>query len=111
MSITITIQNNREYCHENTLVKHVTEECSCTEGFEGQKVQPDPACPYCRGHGATSEKRYLYDLNIAQGNFAALWRSLGLTLREDLWGHIDGRTLLRVLAVPVERLTRPESQD
>jgi hypothetical protein len=111
MSITITIQNNREYCHENTLVKHVTEACSCTEGFEGQRVEADPACPYCRGHGTTSEKRYPYELNIAQGNFASLWRSLGLVLREDLWGHIDGRTLLRVLAVPVERLTRPESQD
>ncbi len=36
---------------------------------------------------------------------------MGLTLREELWGHIDGRTLLRVLAVPVERLTRQESQE
>jgi hypothetical protein len=64
-------------------------------------VQADPACPYCRGHGSTSENRYPYELNIAQANFASLWPSLGLVLREDLWGHIDGRTLLRVLEVPV----------
>jgi hypothetical protein len=109
MSTTITIRYNREYCTENELVENVLETCNCADELDDQ-AKADPNCPYCYGKGTVSSRKFPFEFNLANGNFVSLWRSLGLTLREDVWGHIDGRTLLRVLEVPVEKLLTPDSQ-
>ena len=109
MSTTITIRYNREYCTENELVENIQETCNCADELDDQS-KADPNCPYCYGKGTVSSRKFPFEFNLANGNFVSLWRSLGLTLREDAWGHIDGRTLLGVLEVPVEKLLTPDSQ-
>lgn len=73
--------------------------------FLGKVSQERGDCPRL-----FSSRKFPFEFNLANGNFASLWRSLGLTLREDVWGHIDGRTLLGVLEVPVEKLLSQDSQ-
>ena len=109
MSITITIRYNREYCTENELVENIQETCNCADELDDQ-TKADPNCHYCYGKGTVSSRKFPFEFNLANGNFVSLWKSLGLTLREDVWGHIDGRTLLGVLEVPVEKLLTPDSQ-
>ncbi len=109
MSITITIRYNREYCYENKLIEDIQESCNCVDEFADQ-AKAEPTCPYCYGKGTVSSRKFPFEFNLANGNFVSLWKSLGLTLRDDIWGHIDGRTLLRVLEVPVEKLLSQDSQ-
>ena len=109
MSITITIRYNREYCYENKLIEDIQESCNCIDEFADQ-AKAEPTCPYCYGQGTVSSRKFPFELNLANGNFVSLWKSLGLTLRDDVWGYIDGRTLLQVLEVPVEKLLSQDSQ-
>ncbi len=97
------------YCTENELVENIQETGNCADELDDQ-TKADPNCPYCYGKGTVNSRRFPYEFTLANGNFASLWRSLGLTLREDVWGHVDGRTLLRVLEVPVEKLLSQDSQ-
>lgn len=95
MSVTITIVDNCEYCDENSLVRTEIEPCLCLH--DGK---PEADCHYCQGSGKWTEKIYPFEMNLANGNFATLWKALGLNkLNDDMWGgSLDGRIILRALA-------------
>jgi hypothetical protein len=87
MSITISIADNEAYCRENNMGTEEDYECICLDCDQ----QPLRSCPHCRGKGTESVTVLPYELNIANGNFAALWASMKLEV--DCCGRIDSRTL------------------
>lgn len=89
MSITITINDNHNYCQEHDLGQTETYECQCVDLGEMDR------CPICSGSGTETFTHYPYDMNIANGNFSMLWNALGLEF--DWCGNIDGRQILDIL--------------
>jgi hypothetical protein len=86
MSITIFPTNNLKFCEENNLIKIHVEDCLCKDA--GCAI---PHCHYCNGTGEWTEQIYPFELNLANGNFSTLWRTLGLEY--DYCGEIDADTL------------------
>jgi len=100
MSVTITIENNRQYCLANGLADERSYDCDCCDGCD------------CCDDGRITYLVFPWDLNIANGNFAPLWRALGFALdaNDDWAGHTDGRVLAAALErVTAAQLARPES--
>ena len=92
MSVTITIENNRDHARENELVELEVYECQCLD------LGPDPApdCPTCRGAGVCSVEHLPFELNLANGNFVTFFSALGLAV--DHAGELDGRAVAAALA-------------
>lgn len=68
MSVTITIDGNREYCHARGLGR-----------VDADGVAHRP-----------------FELNLANANFATLWAALGFDA--EPWGDADGRTIAARIA-------------
>ncbi len=92
MSVTITIENNRDHAREAELVELEIYECQCLD------LGDDPAvdCPACRGAGVCSVEHLPFELNLANGNFVTFFSALGLAA--DHAGELDGRVVAEALA-------------
>lgn len=100
MSITFTIQDNREYCLENDLARTDWLDCNCDK---------NPKCYECGGLGKFKIETLPFELNIANGNFDSFMRGWRCGLENC--GSMDGRKLLWLLdQVQQERCTRAASQ-
>ena len=72
MSVTITINNNIQYCNENNLFTPDSIEC-CN----------DKECPSCKGKGTYTFNQYPFELNVSNTNFDVLWSALNLHSEPD----------------------------
>jgi hypothetical protein len=88
MSVTISIQNNIEHCTRNNTVKYEDYECLSCGGLPG-------GCDACGGKGTEKYPVYPHELNLANGNFARLWQSIGL--EPEPYGHMSADELIAAL--------------
>lgn len=97
MSVTISVANNHYYCDRAGLTKIQIMECHCGDcdlGF-------DQGCDICGGSGEMPIAVYPFELNVANGNWCAIIRELGIGDPQDLttgecWGCLMQGALSRV---------------
>jgi len=104
MSVTISIEDNCNYCREHNLVQIEEYECSCVQfPREGE-------CFMCHGTGKETFEVYPFDMNLANGNFHMLWNALALPF--DYSGCIDARIVRDALkGFDIALLIRDTIQD
>ena len=81
MSVTITIENNHQYVDQH-----------CAELIKIETFEPDEFDPE-----GCSYKEYPFEMDLANINFAALWRALGLYTEDCFTGSMSANLLLSYL--------------
>lgn len=92
MSVTVSIENNRDYCKAHHLIQITQEDCFCA--YKAGEAQPD--CPDCNGTGKEMVSTVPFEMNLANANFSTFWSALGLDI-EDWSGFLDARIVLERL--------------
>jgi len=109
MSITIMIENGREYVGSNMpeAIETETFDCQCIDFTDDGKPEAD--CFSCQGKGIVSFTQYPFEVNLANANFRTTFSALGLPT--DDCGTIAPHAILKAInRTPIALMTREEGQ-
>ncbi len=105
MSITITIDDNRDYCRLWNLQTLTRTECYCV-----RDAAADAACGTCNGSGFYLFESRPFEMNLANTNAMMLLR-LALDTPPDFCGDVDADSVLRNLqTIPAALLVKETTQ-
>jgi hypothetical protein len=109
MSITIMIENGREYVDANMpeAIETETFDCQCADFSDDGK--PESGCWECKGTGTVSFTHYPFEVNLANANFRTTFSALGLPT--DDCGTIAPHAILKAInRTPLALMTREDGQ-
>ena len=89
MSVTIEIENGREWAKQHNFVERVEEPC-------GDMCSKLDDCVFCSGTGIYVEEIYPFEMNLSNANFFRFMRGLGFK-EPEYAGELDGRVLIKRL--------------